>query len=249
LEGNLNTMPLVNLLELLHDERKSGVLQIKTAPPLTIRLQVGEVVDGGILDWKGMEAIASYDIHTPEGEFVFEPGLQSGRVIMPMRTLLGEWARINDECHRFFGLIDSPSRVFESLGGSGLYEIFVGGRSVRTAARMWEVPLVIAMERVWTGLQQGELTPLNRYVWYKLRIRHPRARRKGEADEDLVKMMDGEHNLGQLVAAGISPDRLRRYLINGIMNGELVFSGRGWLLRDLLWELEHRREIKNLKRV
>jgi hypothetical protein len=242
LEGNLNTMPLVNLLEMLHDERKSGVLRIRTTPPLTIHLQVGEVVDGGILDWKGMDAIASYGIHTPEGAFHFEPGLQSGRVIMPMRTLLGEWARINDECHRFFDLIDSPSRVFESLGGSGTYEVFVGGRSVRTAARMWEVPLVIAMERVWTGLQQGELTALNRYVWYKLRIRHPRARRSSEVDGDLIGMMDGEQNLGRLVATGINPGRLRRYLIKVIMSGELVFSGRGWLLRDLLWELEHRRK-------
>ena len=241
MEGNLNTMPLISLLEMLHSERKSGVLQIKTTPPLSLHLQVGEVVDGGILDWRGLDAIASYEIHTGEGAFTFEPGLQSGKVIMPMRTLLGEWARINDECQRFFALIDSPSRVFESLGNGGIYEIFVGGRSVRTAARMWDVPLVIAMERVWTGLQNGELTPLNRYVWYKLRIRHPRARRKDEADEDLIKMLDGEQNLGRLVAAGISPDRLRRYLIKGIMSNDLIFSGRGWLLRDLLWELEHRR--------
>jgi len=240
-EGNLNTMPLVSLLEMLHSEKKSGVLQIDSTPPLTLRLQVGEVVDGGILDWKGIEAIASYDIHTPEAPFKFEPGLQSGKVIMPMPTLLGEWARINDECQRFFTLIDSPSRVFESLRDSKEYGLFVGGKSVRTAARKWGVPLVIAMERVWTGLQSGELTPLNRYVWYKLRIRHPRARRKDGVDEELVRMMDGEQNLGRLVAAGIDPDRLRRYLIKGIMSGELVFSGRGWLLRDLLWELEHKR--------
>ncbi|WP_457637293.1 DUF4388 domain-containing protein [Oceanithermus sp.] len=241
MEGNLKTMPLVSLLEMLHSERKSGVLKIKSTPPLSLYLQAGEVVDGGILDWRGFEAIASYDIHTSEGSFSFVPGLQSGKVIMPMPTLLGEWARINDECHRFFNLIDSPSRVFESLENRGPYEVFYGGRSVRTAAKQWGVPLVIAMERVWTGLRSGELTPVNRYVWYKLRIRHPRARRKSETDEDLIKMMDGKQNLGHLVAAGIDPDRLRRYLIKGIMSGDLVFSGRGWLLRDLLWELEHRR--------
>jgi len=241
-EGNLKTMPLISLLEMLHSERKSGVLQIDTTPPLSLHLQVGEVVDGGILDWRGLDAIASYEIHTSEGAFKFKPGLQSGKVIMPMRTLLGEWARINDECQRFFDLIDSPSRVFESLGKKGVYKIFAGGRSVRTAAKVWNVPLVVAMERVWSGLQSGELVPLNRYVWYKLRIRHPRARRKGEADEDLIRMMDGEQNLGQLVAAGISPNRLRRYLIKGIMKDELVFRGRGWLLRDLTWELEHLRD-------
>ena len=240
MEGNLNTMPLISLLEMLHTEKKSGVLQIDGLPPLTLRLQAGEVVGGGILDWRGMEAIASYDIYTAEAPFKFEPGLQAGKVIMPMPTLLGEWARVNDECRRFLQLIDSPSRVFESLDKSGDFGIFVGGRSVRTAAKVWEVPLVIAMERVWMGLQNSELTPLNRYVWYKLRIRHPRTRRKDNADDDLVKMMDGEQNLGRLVASGIEPDRLRRYLIRGIVDGELVFPGRGWLLRDLLWELEYR---------
>ena len=244
MEGNLNTMPLVSLLEMLHAERKSGVLEVASTPPLSLHLQVGEVVDGGILDWRGLDAIASFNIHTPEAPFTFTQGLQSGKVIMPMRTLLGEWARINDECQRFFSLVDSPSRVFESLGGNETLDVFVGGRSVRTAARMWEVPLVIAMERVWSGLQSGELTPLGRYVWYKLRIRHPRARRKGDGDDDLVRMMDGEQNLGRLVAAGIDPNRLRRYLIRGIMNEELVFSGRGWLLRDLLWELEHQEAEK-----
>jgi len=239
MEGNLNTMPLVDLLEMLHTERKSGVLQITSAPPLSLHLQVGEVADGGILDWRGLDAITSFDIHTSEAPFTFVQGLQSGKVIMPLRNLLGEWARINDERQRFFKLIDSPSHVFESLGGNEKLNVFVGGRSVRTAARMWGVPLIIAMERVWSGLQSGELAPLGRYVWYKLRIRHPRARRKGDADDDLVRMMDGEQNLGQLVAAGIDPNRLRRYLINGIMKEELVFSGRGWLLRDVLWELEH----------
>jgi len=241
-EGNLDTMPLVSLLEMLHSERKSGVLQIKTTPPLTLYLQVGEVVDGGIFDWRGLDAIASYDIHTNEGSFSFIPGLQRGKTLMPMRTLLGEWARINDECQRFFTLIDSPSRVFESIKKGGELDIFTSGRSIRTAAKIWDVPLVIAMERVWHGLQNGELSPVNRYVWYKLRIRRPRARRRGAGAEDLIKMMDGEQNMGQLVAQGISPNRLRRYLIKGIVNEELVFEGRGWLLRDLLWELEHQQK-------
>ena len=239
MEGNLSTMPLVDLLELLHAERKSGVLEVEGAPPLTLRLQAGEVVGGGILDWQGMEAIASFDIHTTEGRFSFKPGLQSGKVLMPMQTLLGEWARLNDECRRFLRDIDSPSHAFESLSPTGTYGVFHGGRSIRGAAKRWGVPLVIAMERAWTGLRSGELTPIGRYAWYGLRIRHPQARRRQRQADELSQRMDGQHNLGELVASGIEPMRLRRYLIEGILSGDLVFPGRGWLLRDLIWEVEH----------
>jgi len=237
-EGNLSTMPLVDLLELLHAGRKSGVLRIEGRPPLVLRLQAGEVVGGGILDWEGLEAIAAFDLHTPEGAFHFEPGLQSGKVIRPMQALLGEWARLNDECRRFLEVIDSPSRVYEGLGGEPPYDVFVGGRSVRGAAKAWGVPLIIAMERVWTALRSGDLSPLGRYAWYGLRIRHPQARRKPPEDGDLSRLMDGRANLGDLVAAGVEPNRLRRYLIEGIAAGDLLFPGRGWLLRDLTWELE-----------
>lgn len=238
MEGNLSTMPLVDLLELLHSGRKSGVLQIRGRPPLLLRFQAGEVVGGGILDWEGLEAIASFDLHTPEGEFRFEAGLQSGRVLRPMASLLGEWARLNDECRRFLEVIDSPSRVYESLGAEPPYDVFVGGRSVRGAARAWGVPLIIAMERVWTGLRSGDLSPLGRYAWYGLRIRHPQARRRRPEEGDLSQKMDGRANLGDLVAAGVDPTELRRYLVEGILAGDLLFPGRGWLLRDLTWELE-----------
>jgi len=239
-EGNLSTMPLVDLLELLHSGRKSGVLKVEGRPPLHLRFQAGEVVGGGILDWEGLEAIASFDLHTPEGAFRFEPGLQSGKVLRPMQALLGEWARLNDECRRFLRAIDSPSRVYEGLGGEPPYDVFVGGRSVRGAAKAWGVPLIIAMERVWTGLRGGELTPLERYAWYGLRIRHPRSRRKRDGGDGLSQLMDGRVNLGELVvSSGVDTGRLRRYLIEGILAGDLLFPGRGWLLRDLTWELEH----------
>jgi len=237
-EGNLSTMPLVDLLELIHSGRKSGVLQISGRPPLELRFHEGEVVGGGILDWKGLEAIASFDLHTPEGEFRFETSPQSGRVLRPMASLLGEWARINDECRRFLKVIDSPSRAYESLGAGPPYDVFVGGKSVRGAAKVWGVPLVAAMERVWTGLRSGDLSPLGRYAWYGLRIRHPHARRKRSEKNDLSKKMDGSVNLGDLVAAGVDPTELRRYLVEGILAGDLLFPGRGWLLRDLTWELE-----------
>lgn len=239
MEGNLNTMPLVDLLELLHSGRKSGVLKIEGRPPLALRLQAGEVVGGGILDWEGLEAIASFDLHASEDAFHFEPMPQSGKVIRPMRALLGEWARLNDECRRFLKVIHSPSRVYEGLGGQAPFDVFIGGRSVRSAAKAWGVPLIIAMERVWSGLRSGDLTPLERYAWYGLRIRHPQARRKSPGDGGLSRLMDGRANLGELIASGVDANELRHYLIEGILSGDLLFPGRGWLLRDLIWELEY----------
>lgn len=238
MDGNLSTMPLVNLLELLHAGRKSGLLKIKARTPLHLRLQAGEVVSGGILDWEGMEAIAAFDLHTSEGAFHFETGLQSGRAIRPMASLLGEWARLNDENRRFLRVIESPSRVYESLENEPPYDVFIGGRSVRGAAREWGVPLIIAMERVWTGVRSGKLSPLGRYAWFGLRIRHPRARRRQSGDR-LSRLMDGRSNLGELVAGGIDVNDLRRYLMRGIQSGDLILPGRGWLLRDITWELEY----------
>ncbi len=239
MEGTLKTMPLVGLLEMLHSERKSGVLYVEGVPPLTLRLQSGEIVGGGILDWEGIEAITTFRMHDNKAPFRFEPSMQSGKALLPFEALLGEWARINDECNRFLQIIDSPSRVFETLGNEEHLEVFIGGRSVRGAARRWQVPLIIALERVWLALKDGELTPLNRYAWYGLRIRHPQSRRKPTKNSDLIGMLDGSNNLGQLVAAGIEPNRLRRYLVKGILTRNLTFPGRGWLLRDLLWELDH----------
>ena len=239
MEGDLSTMPLVDLLELLYEGRKSGVLSIEARPPLMLRLQAGEVVGGGILDWQGLEAIAAFDPHTPKGGFHFEPGLQSGKVMHPLRAFLGEWARLHDEMRRFLEVIDSPSRVLESLNPEPPYDVFAGGRSVRGAAKDWGVPLIIAMERAWSGLRNGELSPLGRYAWYGLRIRQPSARRRRAAkNKELARLLDGR-NLGEVVAAGVDPYELRRYLIESILSGELVFPGRGWLLRDLIWELEY----------
>ncbi len=240
MEGNLSTMPLVDLLELLHSGRKSGVLHVQGRPPLTLRLQEGEIVGGGILDWEGFEAIAAFDLHASEGEFRFDAGDQTGRVLRPMSSLLGEWARLNDECRRFLEIIDSPSRVYESLSPAAPYDVFIGGRSIRGAARAWDVPLIIAMERVWTGLRSGDLTPLGRFAWYGLRIRQPQTRRRRtrSGELDLGLRMDGRANLGDLVMSGVDPTKLRRYLVEGILAGDLLFPGRGWLLRDLIWELD-----------
>ncbi|MDW8358888.1 DUF4388 domain-containing protein, partial [Thermus sp.] len=50
MEGNLNTIPLTELLELIHGHRRSGVLEVKVGPlPLSLRFSAGEVVGAAIL--------------------------------------------------------------------------------------------------------------------------------------------------------------------------------------------------------
>jgi hypothetical protein len=51
-------------------------------------------------------------------------------------------------------------------------------------------------------------------------------------------LLDGSRNLGELIQAGLPIAQVRTYLIERITSGELEPPGRGWILRDLLWELE-----------
>ncbi|AEB11240.1 DUF4388 domain-containing protein [Marinithermus hydrothermalis] len=241
MEGSLATMSLVDVLELVHTSRKSGVLYVEERVPLVLRFMRGEVVGGGILDWEGFEAVSTFPLHPQEGRFRFEQGVQDGAVWMPFRTFLGEWARLNDEWARFRQLVPSPSRVLEALRPVEPYAVFVGGRSVRGAAKAWGVPLIIAMERAWRGVHEGDLVLLQKYNWFSMRIRHAKGRRtlpNAQDARDLPRYLDGTRNLGELIRMGFSVEEVRAYLIEAIRSGELNFPGRGWLLRDLTWEAE-----------
>ncbi len=90
-------MPLLEVLELINSNRKSGLLQVDTEPPLALRLQTGEVVGGDIIDWADFEAVSTFDIHSESEHFAFKAGNQSGRAWMAFRTFVAEWARFNDE--------------------------------------------------------------------------------------------------------------------------------------------------------
>jgi len=241
-EGSFGTIPLTNVLEILHTTRRTGVLNLESQQiPLHLRFEEGEVVGGGILDWEGFEAIATFPLHPEEGRFRFEAGPVQGVPLMPFKMLLGEWARMNDQWARFRSVLDSPSRVLETPRAVEPFAVFVGGRSVRAAARSWNVPLIIAAERAWRGLREGDLTGLRKYAWFALRIRHPSARRTQAGirnPQDITVLLDGSRNLGELIQAGLPIARVRAYLIERIRSGELEAPGRGWILRDLLWEQE-----------
>ena len=147
MEGSFGTIPLTNVLEILHTTRRTGVLNLESQQiPLHLRFEEGEVVGGGILDWEGFEAIATFPLHPEEGRFRFEAGPVQGVPLMPFKMLLGEWARMNDQWVRFRSVLDSPSRVLETPRAVEPFAVFVGGRSVRAAARSWNVPLIIAAE-------------------------------------------------------------------------------------------------------
>ncbi|MER3488326.1 MAG: hypothetical protein C4328_00190 [Meiothermus sp.] len=243
MEGNLETIGLLELLEMIHESRQSGELRLEAGGlPVHFRFLEGEITGGGILDWEGLEAIATLPLQPQEGSFRFTSGVQSGTPLLRFKALIGEWARLYDEWTRFRQLFDSPSRVLEALRASEPYGVFVGGKSIRGAAKVWEVPLIIAAERAWRGLREGDLMPLRKYAWFGLRIRHPTARRTlaGQAPHpnDITVHLDGTRNLGEIVQSGYSIGLVRRYLIGAIRQGEIAPPGRGWLLRDLLWEEE-----------
>lgn len=242
MEGSFDTIPLSNVLELIHANRGTGVLYLDSFKlPLRLQFEEGEVVGGAILDWEGFEAISAFPLHPEKGRFKFVAGPVRGVPLMPFKALVGEWARMNDQWARFRSVLDSPSRVLETPRAVEPFAVFVGGKSVRTAAKSWGVPLIIAAERAWRGLREGDLTPLRKYAWFALRIRHPSTRRTqaGIRDpKDITVLLDGSRNLGELVQAGLPIAKVRQYLIQRITSGELEAPGKGWILRDLLWEIE-----------
>jgi hypothetical protein len=241
-EGSFSTIPLSDVLEMIHANRGTGVLQLRSGRlPLHLHFVQGEVVGGGILDWEGFEAISTFPLHPEQGSFRFQAGTKQGTPLLPFKALVGEWARMNDQWARFRSVLDSPSRVLETPRAVEPFAIFVGGKSVRAAAKSWGVPLIIAAERAWRGLREGDLTKLRKYAWFALRIRHPSARRTQAGirnPKDITVLLDGSRNLGELIHAGLSIAQVRSYLIERISSGELEAPGKGWILRDLLWEVE-----------
>ena len=241
MEGNLATIPLQDVLEMIHSNRRSGVLRLEAGElPLVLRFSRGEVVGGGIFDWEGLEAIGAFPFNPSSGSFSFVTGRQEGVPLLPLPGLVAEWARQSDEWDRFREALDSPSRVLEAAEGADKYQVFAGGKSIRTAAKAWQVPLVTAAERAWKGVYAGQLRPVRKYAWFGLRIRHPLSRRTfAEAmDPNLIAIrLDGSRNLGEIIQLGFPLQSIRRFLVKELLRGELRPSGRGWLLRDLLWEI------------
>lgn len=115
MEGNLETIGLLELLEMIHQNRRSGELRLEVEGlPVHFRFLEGEVVSGGILDWEGLEAISTLPLQPRGGSFRFTSGVQTGTPLLRFKALIGEWARLYDEWTRFRQLYDSPSRVLEA---------------------------------------------------------------------------------------------------------------------------------------
>lgn len=94
---------------------------------------------------------------------------------------------------------------------------------MRAAAKAWGVPLIIAMERAYMGVREGDLYPLRRYSWFALRIRHVGRKTKTlEEFGHLAALLDGSRNLGEIVAEGVPLGLVRRYLIRALAQEELT---------------------------
>jgi Hypothetical protein len=85
------------------------------------------------------------------------------------------------------------------------------------------------------GLREGDLRPLRRHARYVLRVRHGKTL---EAFGGLQGLLDGARNPGEVIAGGAPEGPARRYPVQAPASGELSLPGRGWLLRDLAWEME-----------
>ncbi|AFZ68366.1 DUF4388 domain-containing protein [Deinococcus peraridilitoris] len=234
MQGDLADLPLLGVLELVHFSRKTGVLEVNSKVPFNFTFVQGEIVEGGILDWLGLDAINALPLSPEAGRFHFHSREIAGQPIKPFARLMGDWAHLVDEWSRVCGLIGSPSRVLR--GNLSGYE---EGRSVRAVARQGGEKLFTVAQRAADAVASGKLSLTDRYAWHVLRIRHPRS--SGSellVGSSLEHVLDGQHNLGELIAQGYSEQELREFLLHELREG-LRFPGAGWVLRDLAWETEN----------
>jgi CheY-like chemotaxis protein len=99
LRGNIEQMPMVDLLQLLTMNRRSGVLGITTAHGAgEVRLNEGEVVDAVYRRLQGEKAFYRM-LGERDGRFAFSPGTPAGarRLTSPTSQLLMEAMRQVDE--------------------------------------------------------------------------------------------------------------------------------------------------------
>ena len=246
MEGNLRDTPLSSVLELIHLTKQSGRVAVTGRVPLSLTVVQGEIVAGGILDWQGLEAIQSFELHASVGNFRFAPS--SAQVLaqfnLSFAALMTDWARVNDEWARIRRVIDSPSRVLEYSGPAQQpAHPFQGGKSVRSVSRATDSSAFAVSSRAVPQLLSGELMLKDRYAWMGLRVRHPAATvgnftPVSRGTEEIPLMLNGKRNLAELLEWGFSAAALRTYLLGAIQSGVVQVPGSGWLLRDLTWELE-----------
>lgn len=241
MQGDLADLPLLGVLELLHFCRKTGVLEVDAPLPFALTFVGGEVVEGGLLDWAGLDAVCSLPLTPSEGRFHFKSGERGGPVLRPFARLMGDWAHAADEWRRVCAVLGSPSRVLCAAVSGTAHESaseYAGGRSVRAVARHAGEPLFDVARRAADLTLRGELEVTDRFAWHVLRLRHPRSRTPDALPPGSPeRLLDGQLNLGELIERGQAPHDLRAFLLREIRAG-LRFPGAGWVLRDLAWEAE-----------
>ena len=115
--GNLAQIGILDLLQLLSMNRRSGSLQITTqAGAGEVRLADGEVVDAVYRRLEGEKALYRL-LGEQEGVFSFASGAAHSlrRIVLPTRTLLLEGMRHIDETKRRRDALDSESDAFLAI--------------------------------------------------------------------------------------------------------------------------------------
>lgn len=232
MRGLLSDLSLVDILDLIHATRQTGVLHVKASFPFTVTFVQGEIVSGGILDWFGEDALAACPVAPEEGTFEFHPRFIAGQAVGPYDHFVTEWARMNDEWEEICEVIGSPSHIY--CGDLPFFDD-ERGRSVRAAARKSERPVFEVAKQLAEAVRQGRVEPVERYAWFGLLLKAPQKRVQ---EHNLGGVLDGKHNLGHVVAAGHQISEVRRYLYSALQKG-LRFAGSGWVLRDLAWEMKY----------
>lgn len=223
--GDLGTLPLVGVLELL--DGKSGVLLLDGELPLRVEFASGHPVSAAILDWEGLDALYAFPVGGDAGSFRFLADPVLGTPLAPSPAYQADWARRADEWPRVNLRLSSPGA---ELRGAYAGLDFGAGTTVRSLAAARGQPLFELAQQAAEGVGLGALTHSGRSSWERLRVR---AQWQGHRDLGL----DGERTVTELLADGVSRKRLRAALAAEIQGG-LRFSGCGAVLRDLTWEDE-----------
>jgi len=113
LRGNVQQMPLVDLLQLLTMNQRSGVLAVTTSAGTgEVRLTHGQVVDAVYRRLEGEKALFRL-LGEQQGQFVFLPGAGAvRRIATPTNALLMEAMRQTDELRELRKRIAPASEVF-----------------------------------------------------------------------------------------------------------------------------------------
>jgi len=231
LEGICSDVSLIDVVSLLHDTTATGTLDVVVEVPYTLKFLKGNVIEGSIIDWVGLEAAYTAPILSDQGWFGYRRGEvgDPGVPPAPFLQFIADWARMYDEWERVMSIIVSPSISF-----FGDLEHFDEeyGRTPRMVSRLTNRPLFEVCAELAEAVAKGQVLSLDTSAWYDLRLQHSGDVRNGSL---LDMVLDGQTSYTSLIAAGWSVDTLRDDLIARLRAG-LRFPGSGWVMRDTVWE-------------